>query len=160
MLRTLVDAMRPIRLLAIFLAGLLLATPLAAADDDHDEDASDAKPDREDKREKHDDKRRAWRHAYDLNASEDAALWDGLQAKLTALRTSWQENKVAVQAICRADDFDPANATKAERHERAHCIRDGFAKWRAEHRAEIKELRQQLRELLGSMRGHAGHASD
>lgn len=77
---------------------------------------------------------------------------------LADLRASWHENATAIRDGCRSSEFDRENATKEQKTEWAHCIQDGYASWRESHRAEIKDLREQLRELLRSFHLHGKHA--
>lgn len=165
-------------LLAILLVTLLVAAPLAIAergseksraDDDHRhrgaEIASNESDDNETEDESEDDAdddanvthqhrgrdgradadaRRADAEGVKANRS---ALLDGIVARLHALRASWLENATAIREACHAQTVDE-NATQEDRTADSHCIRDGYAEWRAERRAEIKELRAELRALF------------
>lgn len=81
-------------------------------------------------------------------AENRSALLDSFLTRLHSVRASWQENATKVREQCHADN-----------ESEPHCVRDGYRGWRAQHRAELKELRAELRALFDSW--HAGRrASD
>jgi gas vesicle protein len=150
-------------ILAILLMALLLAAPLAAAD--REDGRSSGKRQDDDARENRtaalrvnktdDDHER--RGPRDANATANwtanrTALFDRIMDRLASLRESWTENATKVREACHAKQIDHANASKDNRTALAHCIRDGYAKWRSENRAEMKELRAELAALLGDRR--------
>lgn len=164
--------MRTPTILVILLAGFLLAAPLVLAEggrgdehrqaaDDHraessDDDANETSDDNEtdDDNETGDDEsgeshglsaesRAAWRENH-------TALIDSMIAQLQALRESWKENATAIREGCHTADLDHKNATHDERVSHAQCIRERYSEWRADHRADLKELREQLRALAES----------
>lgn len=65
-------------------------------------------------------------------------------SQLAQLRASWLENATAIREACHAAEKDE-NATKEERLDRAHCIRDGY-------HAFFETLRELLRDLRASRR--------
>ncbi|HUR68057.1 MAG TPA: hypothetical protein VM370_02340 [Candidatus Thermoplasmatota archaeon] len=139
-----------------------------ADDADEDEGAhADEGDDNDDASDAPSEKRLAAKDARDARssaragpASERRALIQDFLESLHAIRASWHENATAIREACHSDDsFDHANATKDERTARAHCIRDGFSEWRAERRADLKELRAELREIMGGF-GKGKHASE
>jgi len=90
-------------------------------------------------------------------AENRSALLETFLAGLHAKRASWHENATRVREACHNATFDAPNATKEQREERAHCIRDGYSAWRAEHHADMKELREQMRALLAAF--HPGRGA-
>lgn len=164
-------------LLAILFVALLVAAPLAIAErgsdksraDDDDrrhrgaEIASNESDDNEtedESEDESDDDANATRRHRDGRGDSDArradaesvkanrtAILDGILERLHALRASWLENATAIRESCHAQTLDD-NATQEDRTAASHCIRDGYAEWRAERRAEMKELRAELRALF------------
>lgn len=88
---------------------------LNATDDDHRSNRSD------------DDAKPAWVAAF--------------QARLRELRASWLENATAMREECRAAEKPGENATKEERREWAHCIKDAYKAWFDVLRAEKREAK-------------------
>lgn len=154
--------MRAIPIASILAILTLIAAPLALADDDaagersdkgretsatqraahanHTDDDNDAR--------EHNESREA-RHAARENATANrTAAMERFLTALHALRESWLENATKVRDTCKDAAFDRANATSEERAENAQCIRDGYADWREQYRAELREMRAQLKELL------------
>lgn len=89
------------------------------------------------------------RAAHATGAAERGAGDDhppGFLARLKALRVSWLENASAVREACHAAEKGE-NVSKEERLSWAHCIRDAFSLWRAEHRVERRETRDEARAL-------------
>lgn len=76
-----------------------------------------------------------------------AAAMETFLAKLHALRASWLDNATKVREACHAQDAGD-NMTKEQREARAHCIRDGYAGWREQSRAQMRDLRAQLRAMF------------
>lgn len=151
-------------ILALLLTGLVLAAPLAIADgagrsDEGKTRADEARGNATASRDDHHDDgerdNRTARHAARAEAAANrTASFDSLMTRLETLRLSWTENTTRIREECRAD-FDAANASKEDRRAHAHCIRDGYAGWRAEHRQDLRDLREDLRALLsGRGRGH------
>lgn len=154
------------RILPILLVSFaLLAAPVALADGDDTPHAGKGKSDdaraaaathRANESEHDDDNESADDRGRKLDANRTAwrenhsAMIEGFVAQLKALQTSWHENATKVRESCKSATFDKENATRAERLARAHCIKDGYAAWRAEHRADIKELRDEMRALFES----------
>lgn len=153
-------------ILALVLATALLATPLALAGGegpshekareryeeralhrlDHDDDNET-----EDENETDDDengtshRHRQNRHGRDENRTEGRPAWvSAFQEAVTALRASWAENRTAIQEECRAEKPDE-NATKEEKRAWAHCVRDGYKLWFDVMRAELKEIKAEMR---------------
>jgi hypothetical protein len=147
-------------IIAILLASLVLVTPLALADGGPGRsDAGKARAAEERATHaSHDDADPAARHAAREEAAANrTALFERFMTRLEAIRASWTENATKIREDCRGD-FDHEDATKDERLARAHCIRDGYADWRAEHRADLRELREELRALFSARgRGHVEH---
>lgn len=141
--------MRTTRLLLTLALAALLATPLALAEEGKgrsDQARADQNPDHDDDRAEHRDQTRAARENFTANRS---ALMERFLDRLHALHGSWQENATAIRETCRnATQVDHANETKENRTAWAHCVRDGYHEWRAEKRAELKELRAELRALF------------
>lgn len=140
-------------LLATLMAALLVATPVALADDDDDNDR------RADRREKWDDRRDAAEERREARASHRAAddenrsaLFASFKENMTILHEAWRADSAAIREACKA--LLPENATKAERKEAAHCVRDGYREWRALHREDIHALRDAFKSLMQFGRGH------
>lgn len=71
------------------------------------------------------------RHSDDANESRGhrkGADWAAFRARFHELRESWHENATKIREECRESKPD-ANATKEERRDWAHCIRDGYKVW-------------------------------
>ena len=101
----------------------------ATADDERRADARHASAERENRT-----------LARERFAENRSVLAESFVSRLHAARASWLENATAVREACHAAEGDNAS----------HCIRNGYRAWRAEHRAEMKELRAELRALLES----------
>lgn len=129
-------------LLTLALTISLLATPLALADAGKGRSARAEHDDDDDDR--HED--RAARENFTENRS---ALMERFLGRLQAMQDSWHENATAVRETCRdTTETDRANATKEEHKAWAHCVRDGYRDWRVVNRADLKELRAELRALF------------
>lgn len=160
--------MRPTPLASLIAILMLLAAPLAlAGGGDHGDDASERgraeatahkaaranhTDDDNDTREHNATREQRRAERENVTANRTAAM-ERFLTQLHALRESWLENATKVRETCQNATFDRANATKEQREDNAHCIRDGYADWRETYRAELRELRAQLKELL-SWGGH------
>ena len=116
-----------------------------AEDEDEDDDADDNAHDGRN------ETRAAEREAF---RAEHKALVHAFVAALKDLHASWHENATAIREGCHSADLDHKNASKEDRTEHAQCVKDGYAAWRAERRADLKELREELRELVDSWHPH------
>lgn len=116
-------------------------------EDDADDDANATHQHRARDGRAESEARRAEAEGLHANRS---ALVESFVARLQSFRTSWLENASAVREACHAQAPD-GNASDDEHASAAHCVRDGYAEWRAERRAELKELRL---ELLSLFQGH------
>lgn len=155
-------------ILPLLLAALLLA-PVALADGNdrgrdrsdlsraHDDDHDDDDGDGEERRNRTSDRanRSAAREAW---AENHTAMIDRVIAQLQSMRTSWHENATKVRDACHS--FDRANATEEQIEDHRHCVRDGYRNWRTVNRAEIKELREEMRALLEGWHKTGRHDSD
>lgn len=160
--------MRTSGFLACLLLIAVLAAPLALADGaeraradkaraDHAPDADDAA---DDARSNRTESRRERAHPWgDANATANqTARVEAFIAEVRAMHAAWGENATKVRDACKAQQIDKENATKEQRGAFAHCIRDGYAEWRAEHRASLKALREEMHALFGGWhKGHAQH---
>ena len=130
-------------LTACILALGLLATPLALADADPasakgQAKAAAAKAARDNRTHNGTDDDNRTRG----NDTGEKPSWvAAFQARLKALRESWQENASAIRETCHAAQKPADNASKETRLAWAHCIRDGYKAWLDEMRAERKEAR-------------------
>jgi hypothetical protein len=162
--------MRPIGSLTCLLLTALLIVPVALADGEGRSRAEEARADHaphaddaaDEARANNTDRptREARAHPWaDANATADhSARVEAFIAEVRAMHTSWKENATSVRDLCQAQQIDKENATKEQRGDFAHCIRDGYAEWHAEHRASLKALRDEMRGLFGGW--HMGHAKN
>lgn len=152
-------------ILALLMASLLLATPLALAEADErararesnaraDEaragaqaERADAAAERAAERGAERTERQAAREGWVQNHTQ---VVERFVARVKAIQASWHENTTKLREECR--QLAGENATKEDRSLVKECIRDGHAKWRAERRAEMTAARAEFRALLEGWR--------
>lgn len=129
-------------LLVGLLAIGLLATPFALADGaDHSGKGKAIASERSNRtlNATHDDD---GPRSGDHSDEDGKPAWVGaFQARLRELRASWLENATAIREECHAAEKPGENATKEERREWAHCIRDAYKAWFDILRAERREAK-------------------
>lgn len=164
-------------ILALLLATLLLAVPLALASGPegrgkaHDARtvAAEHRGNHTDDNETNDDNESSHANrSSGRNATRDAArdawrenhttLRDSYVTRLHAMKAAWRENATAIREACHNTTLDMSNATKDEREARAHCIHDGYKAWRGLHRVEMKELRADLAVLFAAWHPRKHHS--
>lgn len=131
---------------ALALTALILAPAAVVAHDGRADDARAAAEER--KAAAHaNGTRNETRDDNDTRDGRPAAV-AAFHAALRALHASWHENMTQAREGCHAQTLDKENATRADRVAHAHCVRDAHKALHAAYRADLRELRAEMRAAM------------